>query len=227
VRLHAVGRRVMLLLAAIASARAATLEDVLARMDVAAKQFKSYSAMAKVIDYTKLFDDRYEQNGSFRLRRLKDGVSGIMDLSAGRDPKVFHFNGPVLEIYLPKAGETQVLKVGQYTSMVNRMLLVGFSVTREDLRKDYAIALGGAEKIGAMPVTGIVLTPKSREALKRIVKIELWIPDGTGYAIRQKIDQPKEDYHLVEYSNLQVNPPLPDSAFELIVPAGTKQVIEN
>ena len=86
---------------------------------------------------------------------------------------------------------------------------------------------GGAEKIGAMPVTRIVLTPKSREALKRIVKIELWIPDGTGYAIRQKIDQPKEDYHLVEYSNLQVNPTLPDSAFELIVPAGTKRVIEN
>ena len=226
-RLFAVVRRVALVLATVVSARAVTLEDVLARMDGAAKQFKSYSAAAKVVDYTKLFDDQYEQNGSFRLRRIKNVVSGIMDLSTGRDPKVYHFNGPVFETYLPKAGEVQVVKVGQYTSLVNRTLLVGFSVTRDDLRTDYAIALGGAEKIGVMPVTRIVLTPKSRDVLKRILKIQLWIPDGTGYAIRQKIEEPKEDYHLVEYSNLQVNPSLPDSEFELIVPAGTQRVQEN
>jgi len=219
--------RILLALLAAVSVRGASLDDVLARMDTAAKQFKSYSAAAKVVDYTKLLDDRYEQNGSFRLRRIKNSVSGIMDLSAGRDPKVFHFNGPLLEIYLPKAGETQVWKVGQYTSLLNRMLLVGFSVPRDELKKDYAIALGGAEKLGATSVTRIVLTPKSREALKIIVRIELWIPDGTGYTIRQKIGEPKEDYRLVDYSNLQVNPPLADSAFELNVPPGTEKVIEN
>jgi hypothetical protein len=104
-------RRALFTLLAVLFARGASLDDVLARMDTAAKQFESYSATAKVLEYRKLFpDDKDEQTGSFRLRRIKSGVGGIMDLSAGQDPKVFHFNGPELEIYFPKAGETQVIK---------------------------------------------------------------------------------------------------------------------
>jgi outer membrane lipoprotein-sorting protein len=95
------------------------------------------------------------------------------------------------------------------------------------MKKDYSLALGGAEKVGSLPATRIILTPKSREVLKNITAIELWIPDGQGYAIRQKITRHNGDYDLTEYSDLQVNRPLPDSAFELIVPPGTTRVQEN
>ena len=223
-RMH---RRALFTLLAMLFARGASLDEVLGRMDTAAKQFKSYSATANVTHYSKMFDDRDEQIGPFRLRRIKNGVSGIMDLSAGRDPKVFHFNGPELEIYLPKAGETQIIKEGQYASIVNRMLLIGFSVSRDEMKKDYSLALNGAEKAGSVPATRIILTPKSRDVLKTITAIDLWIPDGQGYAIRQKVTRHNGDYDLTEYSNLQLNGPLPDSAFELIVPPGTKRVIQN
>lgn len=219
--------RILPTLVVLAPAHAASLDDVLARMDAAAKQFKSYSATAKVTKYTKKLDDTDVSNGAFRLRRIKNGVGGIMDLTAGSDRQVFHFNGPEFEIYLPKAGEKQVYKIGHYTGMVNRMLLVGFSVTRDDLRRDYGIALGSVEKLGAIPATRIVLTPKSREALKNIAAIDLWIPDGAGYAIKQKITHPNGNYELTEYSNLQLNPPRPDSEYELNTPPGTKRVVMN
>ncbi len=220
--------RILPALVAALVAQGASLDDVLARIDTAAKQFKSYSATAKVIEYRKLFpDDKDEQTGSFRLRRIKNSVSGIMDLSAGQDPKVLHFNGPTVEIYLPKAGETHVYKVGQYTSMLNRMLLLGFSVSRDEMKKDYSLALGSAEKMGSTPATRIILTPKSREVLKNITAIDLWIPDGQGYAIRQKITRHNGDYDLTEYSNLHLNGPLPDSAFELNTPPGIKRIVEN
>jgi outer membrane lipoprotein-sorting protein len=151
----------------------------------------------------------------------------FMDLSAGQDPKVFHFNGPELAIYFPKAGEIQVIKERQYASIVNRMLLIGFSVSRDEMKKDYSLALNGAEKAGSVPATRIILTPKSRDVLKTITAIDLWIPDGQGYAIRQKVTRHNGDYDLTGYSNLQVNPSLPDSAFELTVPPGTKRVQEN
>jgi outer membrane lipoprotein-sorting protein len=219
-------RCVLLALAAAVCARGASLDDVLARMDGAAKQFKSYSAAARVLEYTKIVDGTHEKNGSFRLRRIKNGVGGIMDLTEGPDRTVLHFNGPELEIYLPKAEEIQVYKVGQYTAMVNRMLLLGFSVGRDDLKKDYDASFVGAETADGIPTSHIALTPKSPEALKYVRKIELWI-DAKGNAIRQRVTKPSGDTQLVDYSNLQVNPALPDSEFELNVPPGVTKVKEN
>src|SRR5580693_41908 len=167
--------RGLLTLLAVASAQGASLDDVLARMDSAAKQFKSYSATAM------------SRSDPFDCVESRTASVEFMDLSAGQDPKVFHFNGPELAIYFPKAGEIQVIKERQYASIVNRMLLIGFSVSRDEMKKDYSLALNGAEKAGSVPATRIILTPKSRDVLKTITAIDLWIPDGQGYAIRQKV----------------------------------------
>lgn len=227
------GRRAAVaLLAACASARAAVIDDVLARMDSAAKSFKSYSAAAKVLDYTKYADDTFdtfEQNGSFRLRRTNNAIFGIMDLTAGRNRTVVHFNGPAIEFYAPKTKEVRVYKTGQYGALLNAMLLLGFSVTRDEMKKNYDVRLGDGETLDSTPATHLVLTPKSAEALKVVKTIELWIPDGKGYAIQQKENAPSKskDYRLVRFSNLQLNPPLPDSEFELVVPKDVKRVRMN
>lgn len=72
-----------------------------------------------------------------------------------------------------------------------------------------------------------MLTPKSAASLHWVQTIELWIPESSGNAIRQKATLPKGDYHLVEYSDVKVNPALPDSAFELDAPPGTRRVPVN
>jgi outer membrane lipoprotein-sorting protein len=197
-------------------------------MDTAAKSFKSYSATVKRLDYTKVLDSTDESGGSMRLKSSKNGIVGIMDFTSGPDHTVIHFNGPTVERYLPKASTIEVFNARKFSSTLDQMLLLGFARTRDEMNQDYDIKLAGAEMVDSTHTTHIVLTPKSAEALKYVKTIELWIPDGKGNPIRQKGTEPSGNYKLATFSDLQVNPPLPDSAFDLAaVPPGVKRVKEN
>jgi outer membrane lipoprotein-sorting protein len=70
----------------------------------------------------------------------------------------------------------------------------------------------------------IGLTPKSADVRKYAATIDLWIPDGQANPIREKLTEPSKDYLLETYSNLKINPPLPDSAFRLNLPPGVKEL---
>ena len=208
------------------TARADSLDDVLMRMDAAAKQFQSYSATVKRVDYTKVLDSTDESSGPVRLKRGKNGIIGIMDMTAGPDHTVIHFNGQTVERYLPKALTNEQYNAKKFATTLNQMLLLGFAVTRDELKTNYDIKLVGAENVDGTATSHLVLTPRSAEALKYVKTIELWIV-GKGNAIQQKGTEPSGNYKLAILSDLKINPPLPDSAFELNLPKGVKTVKEN
>jgi outer membrane lipoprotein-sorting protein len=207
-------------------AAADSLDDVLARMDSAAKEFQSYSATVKRVDYTKVLDSTDDSSGAMRLKRGKNGIVGIMDTTAGPDHTVVHFNGLTVERYLPKAATVEQYNAKKFASTMDEMLLLGFAVTRADLKQNYDIKLLGADTVDGTQTSHILLTPKSPEALKYVKTIDLWI-NATGNAIRQKGTEPTGNYKLATFSDLKVNPRLPDAAFDLTVPKGTKTVKEN
>ncbi len=211
----------------LAAARAETIDDVLARVDMAARQFQSYSATVKRVDYGKTLDTYDDSSGSMRIKRTKNKVVGIMDTTAGPDHTVDYFDGPIFEIYLPKANTVQKWEFKKYVSTIDQMLLLGFAITRDEIKRDYDAKLVGTETIAGMQVSHILLVPKSAEARQQYVKsIDLWI-NANGNAVQQKGTEPNGDYRLATFSNLQLNPPLPDSEFELHTPPGTKVVKEN
>ena len=60
---------------------------------------------------------------------------------------------------------------------------------------------------------------------KLITKIELWIPEGQSNPIRAKFSaQLSKNYEMVDYSDIKVNPALPDSAFKLELPPNVKKI---
>jgi|SRR5579863_815404 len=206
---------VLVALAFAGIARPDSLDDILARMDTAAKAFKSYSADVKIIEYEYVIDDKIPSEGSMRLQRGKNGVSGILNFNSGPKPFIIHIDGAKIQKYFPRANETQEGNLRKFTSTLDQMMLLGFSTTREELLRDYDVKIGAAAKVGSLQTTSIVLTPKSAETLKTIKTVELWIPEGEGYPIQEKETSPNKDYKLATYSNLHVNPDLPPSAFEL------------
>jgi outer membrane lipoprotein-sorting protein len=221
-------RRILVALAAAAIGNAAPLDDILARMDTAAKAFKSYSADLKRLDYIKAADDKYETIGSMRLQRTKSGVAGIMDFTSGPDHYILHLTGSQFERFLPKANEVHVINLRKSANMVDQFLLLGFATSREELKRDYDIQLGGAEKLASVQTSHIVLRPKSTETLKVVKTIELWIPDGGGNPIQQKGTEATGNYQLATFSNVVLNPTLPPSAFELPPEAAkAKRIKEN
>jgi outer membrane lipoprotein-sorting protein len=203
--------------------RADSLSDVLARMDRAAKGFMSVTADLKRTDYTAVLDESKESTGTIALRRTKNG-NELMVKFVEPDPYEVQLSGHTARKYSPRANTVENYDSNKLPG-AEKMMLVGFGVSAADLRKDYDIKLVGPENIGSVPTTQIELTPKSAEVRKNYAaKIDLWIPDGQANPIREKLIAPSKDYYLWTYSNLKVNPPLPDSAFRLNLPPGVKEL---
>jgi outer membrane lipoprotein-sorting protein len=203
------------------SARAETVDEVLARLDRSAQDFKSFSAKMTRVTYTKVYDETTESNGVVRVTRRKDGLAGVMEFS-GPDARVEAFDGRTGQRYLPKANVVEIYDLGKLAASVEQVILLGFGTRRAELAKNYDIKMGGPDTVGQQPATRIELTPKSKDVKDRATRIDLWIPDGKGYPIQEKILEPSKNYDLVTYSDVTMPAP-PNSSFEITLPPGVKK----
>jgi len=121
-------------------------------------------------------------------------------------------------MYYPKAKVADEYDLNQLTGALDQFLLLAFGTSGADLRKTYEVTLAGSDKINGTPASRLELRPKTDELKKYITKIELWIPDGVANAIQEKVTTPSGNYNLVSYSNVKINPNIPDSAFDLKLP---------
>jgi len=204
-------------------AKAEPLTDVLARMDHAAAEFHSLSAKMKRVQFTAVLNESAEMEGTVRLRRTQNGTQGIVEFPQPEQRTVF-INGKQVQIYYPKAKNVEIYDASKYTSNMDQVLLLGFGTSAAELRKSYDIKDGGVQKINGVDTTRIELTPRSDEMKKLITKIELWIPEGQSNPIRTKFSEPSKNYELVDYSDIKVNPALPDSAFAWKLPGKVKKI---
>jgi outer membrane lipoprotein-sorting protein len=204
-------------------APAEPLADVLARMDQAAADFRSLSAQMKRLQFTAVLSETSEMDGVLRLRRSKGGTEGVVEFQQPEQRTVF-IKGKTVQIYYPKANTVEIYDASKYSTNMDQILLLGFGTSSAELKKSYDFKDGGAQKIGTVTTTRLELTPKSAELQKLITKIELWIPEGQSNPIRAKFSEPSKNYELVDYSDIKVNPPLPDSAFDFKPPAKVKKI---
>lgn len=204
-------------------APAEPMADILARMDQAAGEFRSLSAQMKRVQFTAVLDESSEMDGVLRLRRAKGGTQGVIEFQQPEQRTVL-IEGKTVRIYYPKANTVEIYDASKYSSNMDQILLLGFGTSSAELKKSYDFKDGGAQKIGGVATTRLELTPKSAELQKLITKIELWIPEGQSNPIRAKFSEPSKNYELVDYSDIKVNPPLPESAFALKLPEKVKKI---
>jgi outer membrane lipoprotein-sorting protein len=214
------------IICAAAALNAEPLDAILARMDASARQFHSFSASMKRTDVTTVIQESEVMNGTIRMKRNKNSVSGVMDFT-DPNPHTIAITGRAAERYFPKANVVEIYDATKYASVMDGYLLLGFGTTAAELAKAYDVKAGGTETVGSANTTRIELTPKSPEVLKLIRKIELWIPEGQSNPVQEKITDASKNTILVLYSDVKVNPDLPDSAFELKLPAGVKKLTPN
>ena len=215
--------RLFFFIAAAAALRADSLEEILKRMDTSAKTFQSFSANIKEISYVEVLKESTTENGVMRLKRTKKGLVGIVEF-APPDQRTYHFDGGKAEIYRPKVKIKEVYDLSKYKGTLDRALTIGFGTSGAELRSDYTIKVVGPETIQEIPTTHLQLTPKSAEIQKLITTVDLWIQEGKSYPVQDKILQPSKEYSIFIYSDVKINPPLPNSAFELKVPSDVKEV---
>lgn len=211
----------VMLFAAWASAE--SLPDVLARMDRAAGEFRSLTAQMKRVQFTAVLSESSEMDGELRLKRTKGGTVGVVEFQKPEQRTVV-INGKQVQVYYPKANTVEIYDASKYSTNMDQILLLGFGTSSAELKKSYDFKDGGAQKINGADTIRIELTPKSAELKKLITKIELWIPEGQSNPIRAKFSEPSRNYELVDYSDIKVNPAVPDSAFALALPKSVKKI---
>ncbi len=211
----------VLILAGLA-ARAETLQAVFARIDREAAGFQSMTTRLTKTEFTAVLNDTSSENGQMWLRRKGRDLAMRTEIQKP-EPRSIGFSGAQARIYYPKINTVQIYDLGKQRSLIDQFLVLGFGSSSKDLLKSYSVTIGGEDTVGGQKTTRLELVPKSKQVLDQVRKIELWFPLNAGHPIQQRFQQSGDDYYLVAYSALQLNPNLPESAFQLQLPANANK----
>jgi hypothetical protein len=211
-----------LLLAGLAWAE--PLEMILERMNQNARTARSFAASLQWTEYTDVLGLSEVSTGEIRLMKKGASTIGVVDFKSPNEKKAIFLPGK-LQQYLPKANLLQEYDLGKHARLVDRYLILVFGVSGNDLKRDYQVTAGGEETIGGVRTTRLELVPRDKESRDLLSKMELWIPVGQAYAIQQKVTEPNQDYNLWVYTNVQINPNLPESAFTFTPPPGVERKV--
>jgi outer membrane lipoprotein-sorting protein len=219
----------LLVTATVGSSSSATspLQEVLARMDKAASSFRAMTAHVTYVTHTAILNQDDKESGTVVMRKLAPGeVQGLIDFIEP-DRRTVQFEKRSLQIYYPKINTVNKWDLGKHGEQLDQFIMIGFGTSGTQLARDYSVKVLPNEKGSPqqdVPTIRLELVPKDGEAAKYVKKLELWIPQ-TGddpYPIREKISQSSDDYRLVVYSDLKINPPLKADALQMKLPHGVK-----
>ncbi|MCZ2153660.1 MAG: outer membrane lipoprotein carrier protein LolA [Bryobacterales bacterium] len=203
-------------------AYAATQAEILARMDAAATSFKSLRADITRVKYTAILDDRSEESGTMTILRSGKDMRARIEITKPSERAVA-FHGDEVEVYYPKIKTVQIFDLGKNRGLIDQFLLLGFGGSGKDIAKAYTVKVSGEEKIDGVNTTRIALTPKTAKVRELLQSVEMWIPDGQAYPIRQKFLEPSGDYMEVTYRNSKLNPNVTPADLKLDLPSGVKR----
>lgn len=195
----------------------------MAKLDTAAAQFRSMTADLKQTSFTAVLNESTTASGSIKLQRSKPKDLRMLVEFITPDPKTVFYENRKLQIFYPKIQTIQEYDLGKQASLVDQFLLLGFGSSSNDLKANYEVKYLGEDSVNGEKTQHLELTPKSKEALQHVKKLEIWIADSTGQPVQQKVFQPSRDYILITYSNMKVNPALAPDAVRLKTPKGVKK----
>ncbi|MCS7026622.1 MAG: hypothetical protein NZV14_17635 [Bryobacteraceae bacterium] len=180
-------------------------------------------AKIRKLTYTAVIRDTTEELGEIAMRRGKNRDMEVRVDFSQPDAKTWAFRGRKAELFLPKINTVQEYDLGKHGRLLDQFLLLGFGSLSKDLEKSYIIKLLGEEILGGRKTSKLELIPRSSQARQHLAKVEIWIPTDSSYPVQQKFDQGSGDYTLVTYSEIKLEPFLPDSAVRLILPKGVRR----
>lgn len=200
---------------------AETVQAVLARMDREAADFHQLTARMKRVTYTAILNDTETESGAIWLKRSGAKIEMRGEIY-GDDARSFGVRGSEGQMYYPKMKTVQIYDLGKARSLVDQFLLLGFGSSGKDIQKNYTVKVAGEDVVGGQKTTRLELLPHSKQLQEQITRVEVWIPLNAGHPVQQKFFKPANNYDLVVYSEILVNPGLPDSEFRLALPADVK-----
>jgi outer membrane lipoprotein-sorting protein len=201
-------------------------DEVLRRLDEAAKNFHSTSADFQFdsVETDPISEDDvqkgtvfYERTGSaFKM------AAHIREFNGKPVPKVYVYSGGAVKLYEPLINQvTTITKAGQYESW----FMLGFGASGKDLEQKWEIKYLGAETLDGVKTEKLEMVPKDSAIRKNLSKVTMWVDPERGVSLKQVLNFGPTEYKVCVYFNIMVNQPLPSGAFTF--KTGSKPVYVN
>jgi outer membrane lipoprotein-sorting protein len=199
------------------------LERVLDQMDKTAANFRGTEANFVWDQYQKVVEETDTQKGRIYFRRSGDDIEMAADMQEPDKKYVLFAEGKV-QIYQPKIEQVTVYNAGKNKAAFESLIVLGFGGSGHDLLKPFDVKYVGTEKIQNIDTAKLDLVPKSAKIHNTFQHIVLWIDPARGVSVQQQFFEPSGDYRLAKYSDILLNPKIPDSVFKLKTTGKTKVV---
>jgi outer membrane lipoprotein-sorting protein len=202
---------------------AATVQEVLSKMDQSASGFTTMSATLNKVTHTHVIDDNAEESGTIVLRKTAPRNLQVLVRFTKPDDRTVAFGGKKAEIFYPKLNTVQEYNLSGHSSLIEQFMLLGFGASGRELAASYDVKLAGEETVAGKTAVKLQLTPKTDAAREKLKQVELWMAEGGAYPVQQKFLQPSGDYTVFTYSDVKLNPALGADALKLKLPKGVKR----
>jgi len=201
----------------------ATLDEILSHIDQVGKNLKSMEADLVQKKWTDILSE-YDSGEKGTFLFLKDGDK-VMLRKEITEPTVnsLVIRDGTVTFYQPSLKQAQQYQLGKNGDKAE-FLLLGFGTDQSALKSTYDISLLGEESVEGRKAYKLELKPKSDRVAAFFVRIILWIDAERWIPIQQQLVEPTQDHLLITFSNIQLNPKLSKSRFELKLPKDVKLI---
>ncbi len=200
-----------------------SLEEVLDAMASHGGSIQSMKASIEQQKWTEILEEFDSgEKGKFLFLKRNNEIFLRKDMLQPQPNHLLIASGQVI-FYQPRIKQAQQYNLGGNRDKAE-FLLLGFGTSRKALEQAYRMRLLGTEEIGKRTTYMLELEPRSNQVSAFFSRIILWIDPQLWIPVRQKLVEPTEDYLLVDFRDIELNPKLSRSDFEIKLPRDVKVV---
>jgi hypothetical protein len=191
------------------------MSTALARMDEAAKHFKSAQADFKWERYTKVVNETDVQTGRIYSRRRDSSPEVAIEVLTPHSKQVLLKDGKAI-MNDPKTKQTSERDIGNNADAESMMNLgFAFGVKGQDLLRDYEVTWAGCEPVDGINTAKLELVARKESVRRFFSKAILWIDLDRDVAIQQQRLESSGDSWLAHYTNIKLNGYVPNNVFTI------------
>ncbi|MGO9323341.1 MAG: LolA family protein [Terracidiphilus sp.] len=199
----------------ISALRAEDLAGVLAKLDVAAKNFHTTTASFEfdtvqtdpIPDTDKLTGTAYYQRQGTHFQ-MAAHVQQHNDRPAAT---TYVLSGGVFR--LSDTGKESDAKTYNQTTKYESYLRLGFGASGADMQAKWDIKYLGKETIDGIATDKLELVAKDPNVRKLFAKVTIWLDTARAVSLKQVFNEPEGTTRTCHYTNIRVNQALPSGAF--------------
>ena len=191
-----------------------TLDQVFAKMDEVAKTFRSTQADVERTHVTVLVNDKDVSSGKFYYARQGKQPRVRLELTKPAVQQLLIDKGK-LQIHTPNLKQVQEASLGEHQDKVEMFMALGFGQSSEDLKKNFTVSVAGQDVIDGKKTTVLELRPKNSAMFK---SVQMWMDQQKWVSVQIKTTEGSGDYMILKFSDVKINPKIPESVFNLKLP---------